>query len=111
MADDKLWAAKGFEIAAQQFELATPVPAIINSSQGDHLTLNESTTDNKVRGSDFSMDFDKTKGTFTKIEKDGENILRNQDGPVLYLWRAPHQQNHMWVYRDWMKNRLRLLHG
>ncbi|MGY4539855.1 beta-galactosidase [Mucilaginibacter sp. UYNi724] len=109
LATDKLWAPKGFEIAAQQFELHTPIPALINGSQGGNLTLNDSKDAIKVKGADFSLEFDKTKGTFTKMERDGENLLRDNGGPMLHLWRAPHQKDDMWAYGDWVKNGLQAI--
>jgi beta-galactosidase len=107
LATDKLWAKKGFEVAEQQFELHTPVPAIVNKSQGGDLALNDSKELIQVKGAGFSVEFDKSKGTFTKIEKDGHNALRDQGGPMLHLWRAPHQKDDMWAYRDWDKNGLK----
>ncbi|MCC8425371.1 glycoside hydrolase family 2 TIM barrel-domain containing protein [Mucilaginibacter sp. UR6-11] len=104
---DKLWAKRGFEVAEQQFELGTPVPAIANKSQGGNLTLNDSKSDIKVKGADFSVEFNKEKGTFTRLEKDGENILRNDGGPMLHLWRAPHQKDDMWAYTDWVDKGLK----
>jgi len=107
LATDKMWASKGFEIAEQQFDLQVPVPAAVNNSQGGNLTLNDSKDVIKVTGTDFSLEFDKTKGTFSKIEKNGTNILRGNGGPMLHLWRAPHQKDDMWAYRDWEKNGLK----
>jgi beta-galactosidase len=43
------------------------------------------------------------KGTFSKLEKDGNNLLQEGGGPMLHLWRAPHQIDDMWAYRDWEK--------
>lgn len=107
LTSDQLWAKKGFEIAEQQFELGIPAPAVVNKSQGDNLTMNDSTDDIKIKGLGFNVVFNKTKGTFTKIEKDGENILRDEGGPMLHLWRAPHQKDDMWAYDDWVKNGLK----
>lgn len=109
LAEDKLWASKGFEIASQQFELSTPLPAIVDASQGNNLTLNNSKDYIKVSGTDFHLEFNKVKGTFSKIEKDGENMLWNEGGPMLHLWRAPHQKDDMWAYGDWMKNGLKTI--
>ncbi|RWY53860.1 glycoside hydrolase family 2 TIM barrel-domain containing protein [Mucilaginibacter gilvus] len=103
LATDKLWAAKGFEIASQQFELKTPVPAVVNKSQGGSLALSDSKDFIKVKGTDFSLEFDKEKGTFSKIEQSGNNILRVEGGPKLHLWRAPHQKDDMWAYENWDK--------
>jgi len=106
LGSDKLWAKKGFEIAEQQFELGTLVPAKVNTDQGDKLSLADSKNEIKIKGTGFNLEFDKTKGTFTKIEADGSNILRDNGGPMLHLWRAPHQIDDMWAYRDWEKNGL-----
>jgi beta-galactosidase len=106
---DKLWAKRGFEVAEQQFELHTPVPAVVSSSQGGTLTVSNSGNVITVKGIDFSVDFDKIKGTFTKMEKGGENVLQDNGGPMLHLWRAPHQKDDMWAYTDWVKNGLKAI--
>ncbi|MEO7211790.1 glycoside hydrolase family 2 TIM barrel-domain containing protein [Mucilaginibacter sp.] len=103
LSTDKLWAAKGFEVASQQFELKIPVPAVVNSSQGGNLALSDSKDVIKVKGVDFSLEFDKEKGTFSKIEESGNNILRGDGGPKLHLWRAPHQKDDMWASENWDK--------
>ncbi|WP_214072779.1 glycoside hydrolase family 2 TIM barrel-domain containing protein [Mucilaginibacter sp. dw_454] len=103
---DKIWAKRGFEVAEQQFELGTLVPAVADKMQGANLSLNNGSSDIKVKGADFALVFDKNKGTFTKMEKDGDNVLRDEGGPMLHLWRAPHQKDDMWAYEDWMKNGL-----
>ncbi|MBC7400533.1 MAG: DUF4981 domain-containing protein [Mucilaginibacter sp.] len=107
LGTDKLWAKHGFEVAEQQFELHTPVPAAVSKSQGGNLTVANTGNLITVKGADFSVDFDKTKGTFTKMEKGGENVLQANGGPMLHLWRAPHQKDDMWAYTDWMKNGLK----
>jgi len=104
---DKLWAKRGFEVAEQQFELHTPVPATVSASQGGNLTVSNTGNVINIKGVDFSVDFDKSKGTFTKMEKGGENVLQDNGGPMLHLWRAPHQKDDMWAYTDWVKNGLK----
>ncbi|MBZ4037505.1 DUF4981 domain-containing protein [Flavobacterium sp. 17A] len=103
LGEDQNWAKKGFEVASQQFELGTPIAETKKELKGSNLTLKESKTNIVIKGSDFSIDFDKTKGTFTKLEKNGENVLQENGGPMLHLWRAPHQTDDMWAYRDWEK--------
>jgi beta-galactosidase len=107
LAADQLWAKKGFEVAEQQFDLNVPVPAVADRSQGGNLTLSNSKNVINVKGTDFSLEFDKTKGTFSKIEKSGINLLRDNGGPMLHLWRAPHQKDDMWAYEDWEKKGLK----
>ncbi|WP_343593587.1 glycoside hydrolase family 2 TIM barrel-domain containing protein [Flavobacterium sp.] len=103
LAEDKNWAKKGFEVASQQFELGTPLAETKKASQAGNLTLNDTKESIIIKGSDFSITFDKAKGTFTKLEKNGENVLQENGGPALHLWRAPHQTDDMWAYRDWEK--------
>jgi beta-galactosidase len=107
LANDQNWAKKGFEVAWQQFELNVLVPAVKNTTQGSDLKLSETKDIISVKGADFSLDFDKVKGTFAKLEKGGENILQENGGPMLHLWRAPHQTDDMWAYRDWEKHGLK----
>jgi len=107
LATDKMWAKKGYEVAEQQFELPVGIPALVDKSQGGALTLNDSKEEIKVKGTDFSLEFDKIKGTFTKMEKAGENILQKNGGPMLHLWRAPHRKDDMWAYDNWQKNGLK----
>jgi beta-galactosidase len=109
LATDKMWAKKGFEVAAQQLQLPIAVPVAVDRSKGGALTLNDSKDEIKVKGSGFSLEFDKTKGTFTKIEKNGENLIKENGGPMLHLWRAPHRKDDMWAYEDWEKSGLKNL--
>jgi beta-galactosidase len=109
LAKDELWAKKGFEIATQQFELGMPLPLAVNASKKGDLTLNDSKDLISIKSKDFSLEFNKTKGTFSKMEKDGLNLLRDECGPMLHLWRAPHQKDDMWAYDDWDKNGLKAI--
>ncbi len=106
---DKLWAKKGFEVASQQIELPDAIPAIESKEQRPNLTLNDSKETIEIKGTDFYLAFDKTKGTFSKMEKDGKNVLQDNGGPMLHLWRAPHQKDDMWAYPEWEKNGLKAI--
>jgi len=110
LASDQLWAPKGYEVASQQFEV--PVAKAIASNKtpgGGRLTLTDSTGLIKIKGYKFSLEFDKSKGTFSKMEENGEDLLRENGGPALHLWRAPHQKDDMWAYEDWERKGLREL--
>lgn len=104
---DYNWAKKGFEIAAQQFELPLSIPAVSDKTAGGQLMMNDAQNIIIVKGTDFALEFDKTKGSFSKIETGGKNILQQDGGPMLHLWRAPHQKDDMWAYQDWEKNGLK----
>lgn len=108
LASDKIWAKKGFETVSKQFELPGAIPAVDNS-KGSSLTLNDSKDQVNVKGVGFSLTFDKVKGTFSKIEKDGENILVDGGGPALHLWRAPHQNDDADYNKNWEKYGLKTI--
>jgi len=103
LAADQLWAKKGFEVATQQLELPIAIPAIKETVNNHALTFSESKDLVKVGCPGFNIEFDKTKGTFSKLETGGNNLLRINGGPVLNLWRAPHQKDDMWAGEDWEK--------
>ena len=110
LASDEIWAPKGFEVASQQFELPVAKPAVAEQLKGGALILNDSKDIINVKGTDFALEFDKAKGTFTKMDKNGANVLRDNGGPMLHLWRAPHQKDDMWAYDEWDRNGLKQLH-
>lgn len=102
LAEDKIWAKKGFELAFQQFKLPISTPALVaDASASAPLTMTQNAQQIQVAGAGFSLSFDKAKGTFSKIEKNGVNILAENGGPMLHLWRAPHQKDDMWAYERW----------
>ena len=103
LAAENIWAQKGFEVAWQQLELPLSIAAIDENKQSGKLSLHDSYNIIKVSGNDFSVEFDKAKGTFSKMEKHGENILQQNGGPMLHLWRAPHRNDDMWAYEIWEK--------
>jgi len=106
LSSDHNWAKKGYEVASQQFELPVSVPLNETEANGN-LSMIETKDLIKVKGNDFNLDFDKIRGTFTKMEKNGKNVLQANGGPMLHLWRAPHRKDDMWAYPDWEKNGLK----
>lgn len=106
LAKDENWADKGYEIAEQQLELPIAIPAK-EASNGGELTLNDQEKDIEIAGGNFKLTFNKAKGTFTQMQEDGINILQENGGPMLHLWRAPHRKDDMWAYEGWEKNGLK----
>lgn len=107
---DKLWAKKGIEVAAQQFELPIAVPALpADPKEQQTLELSNSGDHIKIKGKDFKIEFDKQTGTFSKLEKNGENVLLAHGGPMLHLWRAPHRNDDMWADEGWVKYGIKTL--
>ena len=109
-ATDKMWAKKGFEVAAQQLELPVTTQALVADPAAQQgLELSNGNNEIKVKGRDFKIEFDKKTGTFTKLEKNGNNVLANDGGPKLHLWRAPHRNDDMWANKGWEKNGIKTL--
>lgn len=102
LAQDELWAKKGFEVASQQLKVPVNVEVVASSDEKlSPLTIEPGQQFINVKGSEFSLTFDKTSGTFTRMERDGINILAENGGPKLHLWRAPHRKDDMWANEQW----------
>jgi beta-galactosidase len=102
LAKDQIWASAGYEIAAGQFKLPTHIAAVAKNA-ADMSPVNMENTGNliTVTGKGFSVVFDKTTGTISQLVRDGKSLLIVDGGPRLNLWRAPHQKDDMWAYKDW----------
>lgn len=108
---DELWAKQGFEIASQQLTLPnenTVASATTNTGVAP-LQVKADTGSIWVTGKDFSLVFSKAKGTFTSVKSHGADVLIGNGGPMLHLWRAPHQKDDMWAYYSWDKYGLKNL--
>ncbi|MBK7133517.1 MAG: DUF4981 domain-containing protein [Bacteroidales bacterium] len=109
LAADQLWAKKGFEMVSEQFKLPVESLAAAPAAAMNPLTLVPGQTDITIKGSGFTVVFDKVSGTFTTLEKNGTNMLLKDGGPRLHLWRAPHRNDDMWADRSWVTTGLREL--
>ena len=102
LAQDELWAKAGYEIAAEQLKLPVQIPAAVkNAPELPPVRLEQVDNTITIAGQGFSVVFDKTTGTILQLVRDGKNLLIANGGPRLNLWRAPHQQDDMWAYKDW----------
>jgi beta-galactosidase len=109
LAKDNIWAKKGFEMVSEQFRLPGAIPAVNPDKAMEAVNLTQTDKEITVKGSGFSVVFDKVAGTFTSLEKNGVNILNKDGGPMLHLWRAPHRNDDMWADRGWVSSGLREL--
>lgn len=102
LAKDELWAKKGYEIAAEQFELPNKsTKPYITSSRLSPLTLGQNDSLISIAGKNFVVDFSKATGTMSSIRTTAGNMLLPNGGPLLHLWRAPHQQDDLYADKDW----------
>ncbi|MCO5948321.1 glycoside hydrolase family 2 TIM barrel-domain containing protein [Mucilaginibacter flavidus] len=108
---DELWAKKGYEIASQQLALPNENAVAVESRSNSQEQVKASDDDKNIfiTAKDFSLVFSKTKGIFTEIKSHGNDMLTNQGGPMLHLWRAPHRNDDMWADDLWNKYGLKKL--
>jgi beta-galactosidase len=109
LANDQLWAKKGFELVSEQFKLPLEVLAVKPDTRLNQVNLTQNEKEVTVKGSEFTVVFDKVTGTFSNLEKNGTNMLLKDGGPRLHLWRAPHRNDDMWADRSWVSSGLREL--
>lgn len=106
LGTEQNWAPKGYEVAAQQLAVPNNTAIRKTAEPKGMLTTIENGNLVTVKGNGFAITFDKTQGTFTSIEENGHNLLTENGGPHLHLWRAPHQIDDMWAYENWDKKGL-----
>jgi beta-galactosidase len=110
LANDQIWAKKGYEIASQQFQLPIKAVAAKPSLSVDKpLTMTQSDKEITLKGEGFAAVIDLTAGTFSRLERNGLNILKPGGGPKLHLWRAPHRNDDMYADRGWTNTGLKEL--
>jgi beta-galactosidase len=110
LSKDQIWAKQGFEVASQQFHLPfTEFIAIPMSATLQPAKMTKNAKEITVTGNGFSVVFDVASGTFTRLERNGINILKDGGGPRLHLWRAPHRNDDMWANGGWTTSGLKEL--
>ncbi len=88
LAEKRLWADQGHEVAWEQFKMPFQAPpgTILATDQMPALSLDESSTAAVVTGPDFQATFDKPAGRLTSLIFQGTELL--VEGPRLNAWRA-----------------------
>jgi beta-galactosidase len=109
LANDQVWAKKGFEMVSEQFRLPVEALAVKPAVAVAPVNLTQTDKEITVKGTGFVVVFDKVAGTFSSLEKNGVNMLLKDGGPRLHLWRAPHRNDDMWADKGWVSSGLREL--
>ena len=84
---DTPWAAKGHVLAWGQFELPCAAPAAARAVRMADLRVEPGRDGVTVSGKGFSFVFDRRKGTLSRWNAQGRELLER--GPELNVWRAP----------------------
>ncbi|WP_342647442.1 glycoside hydrolase family 2 TIM barrel-domain containing protein [Mucilaginibacter sp. CSA2-8R] len=101
---DELWAKKGYEIASDQFEIpAAAVSAVPIIATNEPVKLQDAGSVITVNGNAFSAVFSKQSGTLKSLINHGADMLQSNGGPMLHLWRAPHQRDDIYADDQWEK--------
>ncbi|KAL3456741.1 glycosyl hydrolases family 2, TIM barrel domain-containing protein [Aspergillus heterothallicus] len=102
--DDTLWAKAGHELAWAQFELARNESlALFPTFSNIALTVDNSTLGNLVvQGAGFQIIIDTTLGYITRWISNGWDLLAEDGGPRVGIWRPPicndlHGHAEQWV--------------
>jgi beta-galactosidase len=104
---DQRWAKAGHEVAHAQLPMPQTAPAVVaNPATMPPLKFAEAGNRITISGKGFEALFNKETGTFSQLSRDGKELLVDGAGPRLHLWRAPHQTDDMWAYRDWQRHGL-----
>jgi len=89
LADDTCWAKAGYEVAWEQFALpvAPLQPTEFPASRMTSLQMEEEGRCLVIRGKEFFMRLDRTKGHLINWNYRGTELLT--EGPKVNIWRAP----------------------
>ncbi|MBE3040904.1 MAG: DUF4981 domain-containing protein, partial [Chloroflexi bacterium] len=100
LAEDSLWAKRGYELATAQFALPMPVQkaAAHKLSELPHLAVEHGSQNLVVQGENFKLVFDGFHGVITSWEMQGMPLITA--GPRLNVWRAP-TDNDIHIAKDW----------
>lgn len=105
--DKSLWSEKDFEVASQQLEVSAASVAALSNAGVTSPEWKAADNAISIKGKGFTMEFDKRSGTFSHIVSNGKELLAENGGPKLHLWRAPHRIDDMWADEGWQKAGLR----
>ncbi|MEG1297233.1 MAG: glycoside hydrolase family 2 TIM barrel-domain containing protein [Niameybacter sp.] len=85
---DTSWAEKGHEMATEQFKVHYNVPTKKVAEQNmPSLKVDDAKDKTILRGEDFEIVFDKTKGAIAEMSYKGIKVIT--EGPKPNFWRAP----------------------
>ncbi|HEX3008259.1 MAG TPA: glycoside hydrolase family 2 TIM barrel-domain containing protein [Bacteroidales bacterium] len=93
---DNKWAAKGHEVASEQFKVPYEVSAkqFAWDKDAKGLTSEESSSAVKVSGGNFAVTISKQTGEIASFTSNNKELLKQ--GPKLSLWRAPTDNDEKW---------------
>ncbi|HEY3330618.1 MAG TPA: glycoside hydrolase family 2 TIM barrel-domain containing protein [Capsulimonadaceae bacterium] len=104
------YAEAGHVLAWDQFELPLDAPAVEHASPPQHPPMTVAVIGSAlvVKGSSFTLTFDRVRGTLARWMVNGQQVM--EAGPELQVWRAPTDNDgvhrRMMVAEDWYRARL-----
>ena len=110
LKEDHAWASKGYEIGFEQLSLLAPLQTEQNGKVEERVPFVKIVKNKEqftLTGKDFSIRFDRKKGSITSLKYDGTERLIA--APVFQGYRAPTDNDKgfgNWLADDWKKNSL-----
>ncbi|MCP4725952.1 MAG: DUF4981 domain-containing protein, partial [bacterium] len=105
------WAGEGHEIGWEQLEIPYEVPLSprLNIDEMNDVVMSEDSENIiNITGRNFTISFDKAEGMMTSVKYGGKEILKDGQGPVLNIFRAP-TDNDKYLSRQWAESGLKYL--
>jgi beta-galactosidase len=87
LKDDLNWAARGHEVAWEQFEVPADYYFVDEVESSNPIQTTENESQLTITGNNFQYIFDKKTGEFISLQFNGTEYL--EGGPVFNVWRAP----------------------
>lgn len=96
-----LWADKGYEVAFEQFKLPIGTAPVKEAPVVDPVKLVQDKLNCTIKGKGFDVAFDLKSGLMHSMKKNGVEMLSQDGGPQLHLWRASHRNDDNWAFNFW----------
>jgi beta-galactosidase len=106
LREDKLWAAKGHEVAYQQLRAPFEVPAkpVMDLKAMPALIIDDTDQRIAISGDDFAVMFSRETGTLASLQYGGKAVIREDaksiNGPIFNAFRAP-TDNDKFLKNEW----------
>ncbi len=88
LKEDKRWAKKGFIVAYEQFKIKGKYREK-ERKISDKLKIEADNSYLQIKGKNFRIKFSKNSGTIEELFYYGKSVIKDSNGPVLNVFRAP----------------------
>jgi beta-galactosidase len=107
LSEDTPWADADHTVAWEQLDIPWKVsaPPILDINSGENLKISREDGMTVISGENFVAKFDPQRGTLSALSYDGRQMIADNGGPMLNLFRAP-LDNDKWTAGSWYSSGL-----